>query len=102
VTTNQAYSPSVADIGEQIRQARLNASLRQEELALQAGTNRYTVSQVENGTASGISYASLIKLLNVVGLRFAVLPAERPVLDHLLAEGQAYFLEDAPPPRERL
>lgn len=56
----------VAKIGEFIKQERLKSNKTQAQVAEDAGVNRWTLSQIENGEA--ISMLSLIQIMRSLGI----------------------------------
>jgi len=54
----------VSEIGNFIKQTRLNQQITQNQLAKRAGLNRWTLSQIENGQA--INLMSLIQILRAL------------------------------------
>ncbi|MHA7128442.1 helix-turn-helix domain-containing protein [Algoriphagus namhaensis] len=57
-------SAIVQAIGEFIKGTRLNRNITQADLATQAGLNRWTLSQIENGES--INLSSLIQILRAL------------------------------------
>lgn len=55
----------LSELGQRIAQLRLNRNLRQEELALEAGISRKTLSRAENGHP--VDTANLIRILRALG-----------------------------------
>jgi transcriptional regulator with XRE-family HTH domain len=80
------------DIGEELRRARLNAGLRQVEVAHALGCSAATVSRVERGLTAGLKVNSILRHAAVVGmvLRVSVYPAGDPIRD----AGQVRLLTD--------
>ncbi len=58
----------IADIGKYIKEQRLHKNISQEKLAKDAGVNRWTISQIENGEA--ITLLSLIQILRALDLLY--------------------------------
>jgi transcriptional regulator with XRE-family HTH domain len=58
-------SAIVNKIGSFLKNERLNSNKTQAQLADEAGVNRWTISQIENGEA--ITLASLIQILRALG-----------------------------------
>ena len=56
---------AVQEIGRNLRLMRLNQDLSQQELAVQTGLSRLTISQVENGRPA--STLTLVQLLRALG-----------------------------------
>lgn len=81
---------SLADIGLQLRKARIQAGLSQAELSGPLGMSRATVSAIEGGRCQEIGVVKLIALLEQVGLEITVAPRRRrPTIDELRAERRA-------------
>ncbi|MFA9192624.1 helix-turn-helix transcriptional regulator [Flavobacterium sp. FZUC8N2.13] len=57
-------SAIVSEIGKFIKNERLNNNKTQAQLAIEAGINRWTISQIENGEA--ITMLSLIQILRAL------------------------------------
>ena len=62
-----------AEIAHAVRDARRAEGLRQEELALAAGVSTKTLHNLEGGT-SGLRVDTLLRILQVLGLRLDVTP----------------------------
>lgn len=77
-------------IGQQIATVRRNKRLTQVQLAGLAGLSRATLDAFENGRASDIGTAKLVRLLGVLGLELLVRPAtqERPTMEELFEEAR--------------
>lgn len=58
---------TLADVAEQLRAARREAGLSQDELAHRAGVTRPTVSRMENLAKGDMSVAVLLRLLEAAG-----------------------------------
>lgn len=59
----------VSKIGEFIKNERLNSNKTQAQLADEAGINRWTISQIENGEAiTMMSLIQIIRALNILHL----------------------------------
>ncbi|MFM9826115.1 helix-turn-helix domain-containing protein [Flavobacterium sp.] len=59
----------VSKIGEFIKNERLNSNKTQAQLADEAGINRWTISQIENGEAiTMISLIQIMRALNILHL----------------------------------
>ncbi|GAB2796095.1 hypothetical protein GCM10027175_38740 [Hymenobacter latericoloratus] len=56
---------AVKEIGRNLQQIRLNQDISQQELAVQTGLSRLTISQVENGRPA--STLTLVQLLRALG-----------------------------------
>ena len=56
---------AVKEIGRNLQLIRLNQDISQQELAVQAGLSRLTISQVENGRPA--SMLTLVQLLRALG-----------------------------------
>lgn len=76
------------EVGRQIASTRKGKQLTQVQLAGLAGLSRATVDAFENGRASDIGTARLVRLLGVLGLELVVRPAtqDRPTMEELLEE----------------
>ena len=59
--------PFLVKLADQIRQARLNAGLKQEDLALVAGVGRTLILRLENASP-GVSLGKTVKVLHALGL----------------------------------
>jgi transcriptional regulator with XRE-family HTH domain len=79
---------TIAQIGQNVSEARTSAGLRQTDLAANAGLSRATIDALENGRASEIGVSKLSRVLAVLGLELAIRPItnERPTLDELMKE----------------
>jgi transcriptional regulator with XRE-family HTH domain len=64
VSVSMSDSSIIKKIGEFIRQKRLSMNKTQSQLANEAGINRWTISQVENGKS--VTLLSLIQMLRVL------------------------------------
>jgi transcriptional regulator with XRE-family HTH domain len=76
VVDDSSDSALLKEIGRRIAYLRINARLKQEELAEKAGLSRYALSRLENG-AGGIrldSFLSVLRCLNVLNKLSLVLP----------------------------
>ncbi|MBC8084745.1 MAG: helix-turn-helix transcriptional regulator [Hymenobacter sp.] len=56
---------AVREIGRNLQLIRLNQDISQQELAVQTGVSRFTISQVENGRPA--STLTLVQLLRALG-----------------------------------
>lgn len=56
----------VAELGKRFREYRKRMGLTQKEIAVQSGLSIFTISEFEKGTGTGITMASLIKLLRAI------------------------------------
>lgn len=63
-----ASEPALVKLADQIRQARLEAGLKQEDLALVAGVGRTLILRLENASP-GVSLGKTAKVLHALGLR---------------------------------
>jgi len=61
----------LVEIGAMIKETRLSRNLRMDDIARQTGITRATLWSIEKGS-KGISAASLLKVLNVLGLSFSI------------------------------
>jgi transcriptional regulator with XRE-family HTH domain len=77
-------------VGQHIATVRRNKRLTQTQLAGLAGLSRATVDAFENGRASDIGTARLVRLLGVLGLDLLVRPATqgRPTMEELFEEAR--------------
>jgi transcriptional regulator with XRE-family HTH domain len=73
----------VAEIGQEIRRARLDHGLSQADVARAARTSKTQVSRVELGLAPRVSVLELARLLAVVGMELCAraYPAGQPIRD---------------------
>jgi transcriptional regulator with XRE-family HTH domain len=86
---------TLADLAEQLREARRQAGLTQQQLADRAGLNRLTVGRMENLAHSDMSVAALVRLLEAAGFDLKVVKAGHGrTLEDILAEQRTG--EDAP------
>jgi transcriptional regulator with XRE-family HTH domain len=58
---------TLADVGEALKQARLQRRLSQEELAQRAGIARVTLSRMETAAKTDMSLAALLRLARTLG-----------------------------------
>ena len=68
-------------IGEELRAARREAGLTQEQLAKQAGIGRQKLIQVEQGK-EGVALAAYTAVMKALGLQLALKPADVPIADY--------------------
>lgn len=81
---------TLADVAEQLKEARRQAGLTQQELADRAGVNRLTVGRMENLANGDMSVAALLQLLEAAGFELKVVKAgHRRTLEDILAEQRA-------------
>ena len=66
---------TLADVAEQLKAARRQAGLTQQQLAERAGLNRLTVGRMENLTHGDMSVAALLRLLEAAGFELKVVKA---------------------------
>lgn len=59
---------NLAQIGDKIHAARLQAGLLQDQVAKFAGLSRVTINQLENGTLNDLGYTKLQAVMEVLGL----------------------------------
>lgn len=59
---------NLAQIGNRIHGARLEAGLLQAQVAKFAGLSRVTINQLENGTLSDLGYTKLQAVMEILGL----------------------------------
>lgn len=76
------------EIGKEIRAARKQRGLSQEELAKKLGMSRATISQIESGAVQEIGVRRLMRLLDSLGLELRVRPAGAPPTLEELQEEQ--------------
>ena len=77
----------LADVADQLRQARQDAGLSQDELARRAGVTRSTVSRMENLAKGDMSVAVLLRLLEAAGHELRVVKrGHQRTLEDVLAE----------------
>lgn len=78
---------TLADLADQLKRARLEAGLSQQELAERAGLNRMTVGRMENLTHGDMSVSALLRLFEAAGYDMkAVKAGHQRTLDDILAE----------------
>ncbi len=78
---------SLADVAELTRQARKEAGLTQEELAIRAGVARSTVARMETLARGDMSVSVLVRLLEAAGYDLkAVRHGHGRTLEDILAE----------------
>jgi transcriptional regulator with XRE-family HTH domain len=66
---------TLADVAEQLKTARRQAGLTQQQLAERAGLNRLTVGRMENLTHGDMSVAALLRLLEAAGFELKIVKA---------------------------
>jgi transcriptional regulator with XRE-family HTH domain len=78
---------TLADVAEQLKEARRQAGLTQQQLAERAGVNRVTVGRMENLANNDMSVAALVRLLEAAGFDVKVVKAGHSrTLEDILAE----------------
>ena len=78
---------TLAEVAEQLKQAREDAGLTQQELAARAGLNRLTVSRMENLVNGDMSVSAVVRLLEAAGYDLKVVKAGHArTLEDILAE----------------
>ena len=78
---------TLADVADQLKQARRQAGLSQQELAVRAGLNRLTVGRMENLANGDMSVSALVRLLEAAGFDLKVVKAGHTrTLEDILAE----------------
>jgi transcriptional regulator with XRE-family HTH domain len=78
---------TLIEVAEQLKQAREEAGLTQQELAFRAGLNRQTVGRMENLVNGDMSVSALVRLLEAAGYDLKVVKAGHSrTLDDILAE----------------
>ena len=80
---------TLAEVGQELQQARLRKRLSQEELAQRAGVSRVTLSRMETAAKTDMSLAALLRLTRALGyeLRLVERGRQRTLAD-VLAEQQ--------------
>lgn len=66
---------TLAEVAGQLKQAREEAGLTQQELASRAGVNRLTVGRMENLINGDMSVSALVRLLEAAGCDLKVIRA---------------------------
>ena len=87
------------ELGQKLREARLHAGLKQEELAKRLGVSRQTVSNWENGQSLPDVVGDAKMKLTVTGLSQETLTLYEEYHCGSLVETAAYTLEPAKPCR---
>ncbi len=64
------------DLGRIIRYARMQAGMTVEEAAMAIGIAKATLLRVEQGKG-GLQFDNLLKIIDGLGLRFSVMPAQQ-------------------------
>lgn len=78
---------TLAEVAGQLKQAREEAGLTQQELASRAGVNRLTVGRMENLVNGDMSVSALVRLLEAAGCDLKVVKAGHSrTLEDILAE----------------
>ncbi|MDE2264145.1 MAG: helix-turn-helix domain-containing protein [Gammaproteobacteria bacterium] len=78
---------TLAEVAGQLKQAREEAGLTQQELASRAGVNRLTVGRMENLVNGDMSVSALARLLEAAGYDLKVVKAGHSrTLEDILAE----------------
>jgi transcriptional regulator with XRE-family HTH domain len=78
---------TLADVAEQLKTARRQTGLTQQQLAERAGLNRLTVGRMENLTHGDMSVAALLRLLEAAGFELKVVKAgHNRTLEDILQE----------------
>jgi transcriptional regulator with XRE-family HTH domain len=78
---------TLSEVAVQLKQAREDAGLTQQELAARAGLNRLTVSRMENLVNGDMSVSAVVRLLEAAGYDLKVVKAGHTrTLDDILAE----------------
>jgi transcriptional regulator with XRE-family HTH domain len=80
---------TLAEVGQELQQARLQKRLSQEKLAQRAGVSRVTLSRMETAAKTDMSLAALLRLTRALGyeLRLVERGRQRTLAD-VLAEQQ--------------
>jgi transcriptional regulator with XRE-family HTH domain len=78
---------TLSDVAEQLKSARRQAGVTQQQLAERAGLNRLTVGRMENLTHGDMSVAALLRLLEAAGFDLKIVKAGHTrTLEDILAE----------------
>ncbi|MET0496923.1 MAG: helix-turn-helix transcriptional regulator [Steroidobacteraceae bacterium] len=78
---------NLQEIGQKLKEARLQSGQSQEQIASSIGMSRATVSALESGRCKEIGARKLAALLGQVGLDLLVAPRRsRPTLDDIRLE----------------
>jgi transcriptional regulator with XRE-family HTH domain len=78
---------TLADLADQLKDARQQSGLTQQELAARAGVNRLTVGRMENLAHGDMSVSALVRLLEAAGFDLRVVKVgHNRTLDDILAE----------------
>jgi transcriptional regulator with XRE-family HTH domain len=78
---------TLAQVAEQLKRAREDAGLTQQELAVRAGLNRLTVSRMETLANGDMSVSAVLRLLEAAGYDLKVVKAGHVrTLEDILAE----------------
>jgi transcriptional regulator with XRE-family HTH domain len=78
---------TLTEVAGQLKQAREEAGLTQQELASRAGVNRLTVGRMENLVNGDMSVSALLRLLEAAGYDLRVVKAgHNRTLEDILAE----------------
>ncbi len=86
---------TLAEVAQQLRRAREESGLTQQELASRAGVNRLTVGRMENLSRGDMSVSILLRLLEAAGYDLKVVKSGfTRTLDDILAEQRS---EDSTP-----
>lgn len=67
----------LAQLGSQLRNARMAAQLSQDELGRRAGISRQLVSKVESGHPNG-EISAVVAIANALDYRLTAVPAKQP------------------------
>ncbi|HEY8052521.1 MAG: helix-turn-helix transcriptional regulator [Steroidobacterales bacterium] len=78
---------TLADVADQLKEARRQAGLTQQQLAQRVGLNRLTVGRMENLANGDMSVSALVGLLEAAGFDLKVVKAGHSrTLEDILAE----------------
>lgn len=69
---------SAKDVGDLLKERRVEMDVKQYRLAEVADINRVTLSHIEGGTAE-VKISSLLKLADALGMKLALVPVEASV-----------------------
>ncbi|NEW83400.1 MAG: helix-turn-helix domain-containing protein [Mariniphaga sp.] len=63
----QSNSEIIRQLGTRYSEYRKRMGFTQKQVAVQTGLSVFTISSFENGSSTGITFASLLKLLRAIG-----------------------------------
>jgi transcriptional regulator with XRE-family HTH domain len=78
----------IVELGLSIKEARLARGLTQGQVAVAIGSSRTRVVAFENGRNPDMAFSAVLRMMNVVGLDFAMAQAREhpPTLDEIRRE----------------